>query len=77
MINVRIECKGGRFDLKVEGHAGAGSKGNDIVCAAASILAQTAVQEAMNRAAKLAGEDFSVAKVEMGDGVCSRFPRAP
>ena len=34
----------GSITLKLSGHAGAGEKGQDIVCAAASILAYTVVQ---------------------------------
>ena len=36
--------KSGSITLKVEGHAGAAAKGEDIVCAAASILSYTLAQ---------------------------------
>jgi uncharacterized protein len=35
--------KGKSIQIKAEGHAGFGSKGNDIVCAAASAVIQTAI----------------------------------
>ncbi len=40
MIRVRYDRRG--LALTVEGHAGAAPKGQDLVCAAASALAQTA-----------------------------------
>ncbi len=38
MIRAQLEHDGDGIRLEVEGHAGAGSRGNDIVCAGASIL---------------------------------------
>ena len=35
----------GRMGMRVEGHAGCGQKGQDIVCAAVSILTLTAARE--------------------------------
>jgi uncharacterized protein YsxB (DUF464 family) len=44
MIKVKIWRDGGRITAcEVTGHAGAGEKGKDIVCAAVSALAETAL----------------------------------
>lgn len=43
MIHVRISKGDGYLRLEMEGHAGAGPKGADIVCAAVSAIAETAV----------------------------------
>lgn len=45
MLTIKIHTAGDRLMLSVAGHAGAGKKGADIVCAAASILAYTAAGE--------------------------------
>ena len=68
MVSVRMGEQDGRFFLLVEGHAGAAPKGRDVVCAAVSMLAQTAVQEAVNYAAMYDGESFCILTAEMGDG---------
>ena len=44
MIKVTYTEKGKKFSLRVEGHAGYAERGNDIVCASASILAYTLAQ---------------------------------
>lgn len=41
MVNVRFYINKGQLCLKVEGHANAGPKGQDVVCAGASVLAAT------------------------------------
>ena len=56
MTTVRFEPREGV--LSVRGHAGAGAKGRDLVCAALSILAETA--------AALPGAETS-----RGDGSCT------
>lgn len=44
MIEASITIGDGRrMDMEMDGHAGAGDAGHDLVCAAASILAQAAV----------------------------------
>lgn len=45
MLTVKIYQDGQSLCLSMAGHAGAGEKGADIVCAAASILAYTAAAE--------------------------------
>jgi len=47
---VMLNRKGSEISFSVEGHAGFDQKGSDIVCAAVSVLAQTAVI-AINRIA--------------------------
>lgn len=41
MVKVRFYINHGALCLKVEGHANAGPKGEDVVCAGASVLAAT------------------------------------
>lgn len=41
MLKVTIAARGEKLSLKLEGHAGYAEHGKDIVCAAASILANT------------------------------------
>ncbi len=45
MTNITVEKKGDRHILHIEGHAGYGTHGNDIVCAAVSILGYTWLNE--------------------------------
>ena len=45
MLSVKIHTDKDDLCLSMAGHAGAGKKGTDIVCAAASILAYTAAAE--------------------------------
>lgn len=41
----RVDDKTGALKMSVRGHAGSAKKGEDLVCAAASILAYTAAQD--------------------------------
>ena len=45
MTNITVEKNGDRHILHIEGHAGYGTHGNDIVCAAVSILGYTLLNE--------------------------------
>ena len=49
MTNITVEKKGDRHILHIEGHAGYGTHGNDIVCAAVSILGYTWLNELLIR----------------------------
>lgn len=42
-VNIVRDKQGFIWEFTVEGHAGAGEEGNDIVCAAVSVVAYTAV----------------------------------
>lgn len=42
MINVCVNSTGSTFELKIEGHAQSAPKGEDLICAAATILVRTA-----------------------------------
>ena len=46
MITVLWDVGNRRVGLYIRGHAGAGPKGHDLVCAAVSVLAQTAIYTA-------------------------------
>ena len=46
MIQVKKRVKNGRFSLTLKGHADYGPGGSDIVCAAASMLAQALAKAA-------------------------------
>ena len=60
MIKVNLEQTGKHFSMRVQGHAGAAKVGEDVVCAAASILV-LALQQALS---KSGAEDleYSIAK---------------
>ena len=45
MTNITVEKNGDRHILHIEGHAGYGTHGNDIVCAPVSILGYTWLNE--------------------------------
>lgn len=47
-----LDRESGEVEFRVEGHSAFGSKGNDIVCAAVSVLVQTSVI-AINRVARV------------------------
>ena len=55
--------------LTVEGHAGAGEKGHDLVCASASILAYTAAQCVRDIESK--GDLRGSARIELNEGDAS------
>jgi len=44
MVDVAVDDRGRLKSCRVEGHAGAGPQGGDIVCAAVSILVRTAIR---------------------------------
>lgn len=44
MVRAEFDKKNESISLKLSGHAGAGKKGSDIVCAAATMLCYTAAQ---------------------------------
>lgn len=48
MVKAQIVVDDGRISLSMDGHAGAGNIGNDLVCASASILVYTAAQIAID-----------------------------
>lgn len=62
MVTAKFYIEGDSVGLSMVGHAGHGKKGEDIVCAAASILAYTAAQAVAFMAAqgKLTGEPVIV-----------------
>ena len=43
MVNITVGKKSGKVLIKMEGHAGHGEPGNDIVCASVSAIIQTAL----------------------------------
>jgi uncharacterized protein YsxB (DUF464 family) len=48
-IEARLDAAGVLRSCRVEGHAGAGPRGADIVCAAVSVLVRTALRTLSNR----------------------------
>lgn len=48
MVTVEFNRTGNRFALKMKGHAGAAPEGQDVVCAAVSILMFTAAQASLD-----------------------------
>lgn len=68
---VKAECKrteSGTLVLVLEGHAGSAPEGEDLICAAASILAYTAAQEV--REMEKAGKLRKRPRVELAKGLC-------
>lgn len=54
MTKIVYEVRHNEFEIDIKGHAGYAAAGNDIVCAAISILVQTLVQHLGNVAVDLA-----------------------
>lgn len=74
MLNVTFEKDGMELTLKVEGHAGQATMGQDIICSACSILAYTVAQLVTN--AKEEGDLKlpPVISMESGDAIVSCIP---
>lgn len=66
MIQVTIGDRDGVLWLSMEGHAGMAPKGQDIVCAAATMLMYTIAQAAMDMGSR--GELQRPPTVKLGDG---------
>lgn len=66
MIRVTYRTDGRRRELIVNGHANYAKKGQDLICAAASILVYTAAQEA--REAQERGSLTEPARIRLGQG---------
>lgn len=66
MIQVTIGDRDGYLWLTMEGHAGAAPKGQDIVCAAATMLMYTAAQAALDMGSR--GELRRPPSVMLDDG---------
>lgn len=72
MIQVTIGDHDGTLWLSMEGHAGTAPKGQDIVCAAATMLMYTAAQAAMDMGSR--GELQRPPAVKLDDGnACAAF----
>ena len=61
MINVCANSTGSTFELKIEGHAQSAPKGEDLICAAATILVRTA-------AAILQESSKDITEIDISDG---------
>ena len=66
MVTAKFYTEEGSVGLSMVGHAGHGKKGEDIVCAAASILAYTAAQSVAFMAAQGKLTDAPVIILEPG-----------
>ena len=66
MIQVTIGDRDGVLWLSMAGHAGAAPKGQDIVCAAATMLMYTAAQAALDMGSR--GELQTSPSVKLDDG---------
>lgn len=72
MIQVTIGDRDGTLWLSMEGHAGAAPKGQDIVCAAATMLMYTIAQAALDMGSR--GELQRPPSVKLDDGnACAAF----
>ena len=70
---IEISFKPKTMELKIEGHAGHGKKGKDIVCSAISTLFYT-LGENLWQSADMLEEEF-IFKDEDGDGYLSCSPK--
>ena len=61
MINVCVNSTDSTFEIKVEGHAQAAPKGEDLICAAATILVRTA-------SAILQESSKDITEIDISDG---------
>lgn len=61
MINVCVNSTGSTFEFKIEGHARSAPKGEDLICAAATILVRTA-------AAILQESSKDITEIDISDG---------
>lgn len=61
MINVCVNSTGSTFELEIEGHAQSAPKGEDLICAAATILVRTA-------AAILQESSKDITEIDISDG---------
>lgn len=61
MINVCVNSTGSTFELEIEGHAQSAPKGEDLICAAASILVHTA-------AAIVQESSKDITEIDISDG---------
>lgn len=68
MVEVKFYIEGEGMGMTLSGHAGYGKKGEDIVCAAASILAYTAAQMAAQMAAQ--GKLLAAPQILLEPGKC-------
>lgn len=66
MTKIAVKKVGDRYLLKVEGHSGAGTYGNDIVCAAVSTLAFTWINELRELKERGMVEHFTYDQTEAG-----------
>ena len=64
MINISIKSGGDAIEIRAEGHANAAPKGEDVVCAAATILIRT-LAETLTAAVP------DMAKADIADGKAS------
>lgn len=76
MIEARFKAKDGVLSFSMEGHAGSGAPGHDLVCSAASVLVYTAAQivSIMHHDGKL--ECKPVLKLDSGDSLIEIRPKA-
>lgn len=61
MINVSVNSTDSTFELEIEGHAQSAPKGEDLICAAATILVRTAV-------AILQESSKDITEIDISDG---------
>ena len=75
MINICFMDDGKRIGLTMQGHAGTAPFGEDLVCAAVTMMAYTAAQEAQNLCAAGKLEAMPSITLNSGDAVISMIPR--
>lgn len=76
MIEAKFNASDGVISFRMEGHAGSGAPGHDLVCSAASVLVYTAAQivSIMHHDGKL--ERKPVLKLDSGDSLIVIRPRS-
>ena len=71
MLEIRLERRAEGLCLEAKGHAGCGMRGRDLVCAGASMLAQT-LRAALAEAERAGAGRLEQAQLQSGQGIsCS------
>ena len=76
MVRVMLSLSRERLSLVMQGHAGCGAHGSDLVCAACSILAHTLCRMVQNGAEKGMFYQAPLVHIVSGNAIVSCAPRA-
>ena len=74
MLEIRLERRAEGLCLEAKGHAGCGERGRDLLCAGASMLAQT-LRAALTEAERAGAGRLEQAQLQSGQGYILFRPR--